>query len=134
MGMALQIALFLASVSIVVLVWLLIPVFLVLRRLMTDVARELADLKADVKLFVQDARTLTQNVNKITDQAQQQMDQLDQLLRLFRSWADRANRLVYQAGDFIEGPIFTGTRILNGLGKLLQAWVQKDVEIARKNL
>jgi hypothetical protein len=133
MAMALQIALFSASVSIVVLAVLLIPGLLGLRRHLTDAARELAELKTDVKLLVQDSRTMVRNVNKLTTQAQQQMDELDQALRVLRSWLDRADRMVHQAGDLIEGPIFTGTRILTGLGKLFQAWLQKDVATAGKN-
>ncbi len=133
MGMALQIALFLACVSVVVLVATLIPVILGLRKRLADAARELAELKTDVRLLVQDSRTMVQNVNKLTTQAQRQMDEVDQLLRLFRGWSERANRLVHQAGDLIEGPIFTGARILTGLGKLLRAWLQKDVATAGKN-
>jgi uncharacterized protein YoxC len=133
MGMALQIALFLALVSVVVLVAVLIPALLGLCKQFANAARELAELKTDVKLLVQDSRTMVQNIIKLTMQAQQQIDGVDQSLRVLRGWLDRADRLVHQAGDLIDGPIFTGTRILNGLGKLLQAWLQKDVEIVRKN-
>ena len=133
MGMALQIALFLASVSVVVLVAVLIPALLGLRKQFANAARELAELKTDVKLLVQDSRTMVQNVNKLTTQAQQQIGEVDQSLRVLRGWLNRADRLVHQAGDLIEGPIFTGTRILNGLGMLLQAWLQKNGETAGKN-
>lgn len=133
MGMALQIALFLASVSIVVFVVLLIPVLLGLRRHLADAASELAELKTDVKLLVLDSRTMVQNVNKLTTQAQQQINEADQSLRVLRGWLDRADRLVHQAGDLIEGSIFTSTRILNGLGNLLQAWLTRDGETSRRN-
>src|ERR1700687_300064 len=119
MGMALQIALFLASVSVVVLVAVLIPALLGLRKQFANVASVLAELKKDVKLLVQDSRTMVQNVNKLTTQAQQQIDGVDQSLRVLRGWLDRADELVHQAGDLIEGPIFTGARILDGLGTLL---------------
>ena len=133
MGISLQIALFLASVSVVVLVAVLIPALLGLRKQFANAARELVELKTDVKLLVQDSRTMVQNVNKLTTQAKQQIDGVDQSLRVLRGWLDRADRLVHQAGDLIEGPIFTSMRILNGLGKLFQAWLQKDVETAGKN-
>ena len=133
MGMALQIALFLASVSVVVLVAVLIPALLGLRKHLANVARELAELKTDAKLLVQDSRTMVQNVNKLTTQAQQQIDEVDQSLRVLRGWLDRADRLVHQAGDLIEGPIFTSTRILNGLGNLLQAWLTRDGETSHRN-
>ena len=126
MGMALQIALFLASVSVVVLVAVLIAALLGLRKQFANAVRELAGLKTDVKLLVQDSRTMVQDVNKLTTQAQQQIDEVDQSLQVLRGWLGRADRLVHQAGDLIEGPIFTGARILNGLGTLLQPWLTKD--------
>ena len=133
MAIALQIALFLASVSVVVLVAVLIPALLGLRKHLADAARKLGELKTDAKLLVQDSRTMVQNVNKLTAQAQQQIDEVDQSLRVLRGWLDRADRLVHQAGDLIEGPIFTSTRILDGLGKLLEAWLTRDGETSRRN-
>ena len=133
MAIALQIALFLASVSIVVFVVLLIPVLLGLRRHLADAARELAELRTDVKVLVQDSRMTLQNVNKLTTQAQQQIDEVDQSLRVLRGWLDRADRLVHQAGDLIEGSIFTGARILDGLGTLLRPWLTRDGETSRRN-
>jgi uncharacterized protein YoxC len=133
MGMALQISLFLASVSFIVLVAVLIPALLGLRKQFVNATRELAELKADVKLLVHDSRTMVQNVNQLTTQAQQQIDEVDQSLQVLRGWLDRADRLVHQAGDFIEGPLFAGARILNGFGTLLQAWLPKNGETAGKN-
>jgi len=133
MGIALQISLFLASVSFVVLVVVLIPALLGLRKQFANAPRELAELKTDVKLLVHESRTLVQNVNKLTTQAQQQIDEVDQSFRVLRGWLDRADRLVHQAGDLIEGPIFTGARILNGLGTLLQPWLTKDGGASHKS-
>ena len=136
MTIALQIALFLASiffVAFVVLVAVVIPVLLGLRKELAHAAGELAELKKDVKLLVQDSRTTVQNINQLTTQAQQQIQAMDESLRIFRGWLDRTDRLVHQAGDFIEGPIFTSARILKGLGSLLQAWLTRDGETSRKN-
>jgi len=133
MGMALQIALFLASVSVVVFVVVLIPALLGLRKQFANAARELAEMKTDVKLLVQDSRTMVENVNQLTTQAQQQINDVEQLLRVLRGWLDRADRLVHQAGDLIEGPIFAGARILNGLGTLFQAWLTRNGETSRRS-
>ena len=133
MGMALQIALFLASLSVVILVAVLIPALLGLRKQFANAADALAELHTVVKLLAQDSRTMVQNVNKVTMQAQQQIDEVDQMLRVLRGWLDRADRLVHQAGDLIEGPIFAGARILNGLGTLLQPWLTKDREVSHKS-
>ncbi|HTS16592.1 MAG TPA: DUF948 domain-containing protein [Verrucomicrobiae bacterium] len=133
MGMALQIALFLASVSIVVFVVLLMPVLLGLRRHLADAVREFAELRTDVKLLVQDSRTMVQNVNKLTTRVQQQIDEVDQMLQILCGWVGRADRLVHQAGDLIEDPIFTGARILDGLGALLQPWLTRDRGASHKS-
>ena len=133
MGIALQIALILASVSVVVFVAVLIPALLGLRKQFADAACELAELKTEVMLLVQDSRMMVQNVNQLSTQAQQQIGEVEQSLRVLRGWLDRADHLVHQAGDLIEGPIFTGARILNGLGTLLQAWLTRDGETSRRN-
>jgi hypothetical protein len=125
MGIALQIALFLASVSVVVLVAFLVPTLLGLRN-------QVNELKSDVKLCVQDARVLMQNANQLTSQAQRQLNETEQVLRVVRGWSERADRLVHQAGDIIEGPLLTGARILTGIGKLFYDWLQNDRETAGK--
>ena len=127
MEMALHIALFLASVSVVVLVAFLVPALLGLRK-------EVGELKTDVKLCTQDARALMQNANQLTSQAQRQLNETEQVLRVVRGWSERADRLVHQAGDLIEGPLFTGARILKGLGTLVQAWLTRDGDTSRKSV
>ncbi len=119
MGMPLQIALGLAAVSVVVLVAFLVP-------LMRGFRKQLDEMKTDLKLCAQDARVLMQNANQLTSQAQRQLNETEQVLRLIRGWSERADRLVHQAGDLIEGPLFTGARILTGIGKLLHAWLQQN--------
>ena len=134
MELALQLAFFLAAIAVIIAIAVLVPAFLGLRKQFARAACELAELKTDVKLLVQDSRTMVQNVNKLTTQAQQQIDDVDQSLRVLRGWLDRADRLVHQAGDLIEGPIFTGARILNGLGTLLQSWLTKDGRTSQKSV
>jgi len=126
MASVLQIALCLASVSIVVFVVLLIPVLLGIRRHMGNMAHELAEMKTDVTLLVQDSRAMVQHINQLTTQAQQPIDELNQSFRLVHNWLERVDRLVHQAGDLVEGPIFTTTRILNCLVPLLQVWIARE--------
>jgi len=126
MGMPLQTALFLASVSVVVLVAFLVPALLGLHK-------EVGELKTDVKQCVQDARALIQNANQLTTQAQRQLNEVEQVLQVARGWSERADRLVHQAGDIVEGPIITSTRILSVLGSLLQVWLTRNVETSRRN-
>jgi len=90
-------------------------------------------LKTDVKQCVQDARALIQNANQLTTQAQRQLNEVEQVLQVARGWSERADRLVHQAGDIVEGPIITSTRILSVLGSLLQVWLTRNVETSRRN-
>src|SRR5689334_6009865 len=98
MSMALQVALFMASLSVVVFVAFLSPVFVGLRKQAEHAVRELDELNSDVKLLVQDSRTMVQNVNSLTSRAHQQGDEVDKLVRTVRSWPERADRIVSEVG------------------------------------
>jgi len=129
MSMALQIAQFLASVAVVVFVVLLVPVLVGLREHVARALRELEELKSDVKLLVQDSRTMVQNVNGLTTRAQLQMEEVDKLLRLVRGWSERTDRVVNDVGDLVEGPLLTATRLVKlvhlGLGRFLESLAAK---------
>lgn len=130
MSMALQIALFLASVAAVVFVLFLIPVFIGLRKHVVHATRQLDELQSDVKLLVHDSRTMVQNVDKLTSRAHQQLDEVDKIVRIVRAWSERANRIVEEVGDVVEAPIFTVTRIIGivhkGLSVFLDTVARKD--------
>ncbi len=110
MSMPLQIALFLASVAVVVFVVLVIAVLLALRKQAALAVRQLEEVKSDVKLLVQDSRTLLQNVNTLTTRANQQMDDVDKVVRTVRGWSERANRIVEEVGAAVEPPLFSAVR------------------------
>src|SRR6266850_4777703 len=112
MSTALQIALFLASVAVVVFVLFLILVFIGLRKHVAHATRQLDELKSDVKLLVQDSRTMVQNVDNLAGRAHVQLDEVEQMVRTVRGWSERANRIVEEVGDVVEAPIFTVTRII----------------------
>jgi uncharacterized protein YoxC len=105
MSTALQIALFLASVAVVVFILFLIPVFIGLRKHVAQAARQLDVLKSDVKLLVQDSRTMMQNVDKLTSRAHPQLDEVDKIVRIARVWSERTRRIVEEVGDVVEAPI-----------------------------
>jgi len=130
MSTALQIALFLASVAVVVFVLFLILVFIGLRKHVAHATRQLDELKSDVKLLVQDSRTMVQNVDNLAGRAHVQLDEVEKMVRTVRGWSERANRIVEEVGDVVEAPIFTVTRIIGivhkGLSTLLDAVAKKD--------
>ena len=129
MSMALQIAQFLASVAVVAFVVFLIPVLIGLREHAARALRELEELKSDVRLLVQDSRSMVQNVNNLTSRAQLQMDEVDKLLRLVRGWSERTDRVVNEVGVLVEGQLLTATRLVKlvhlGLGRLLESLATK---------
>jgi len=117
MSMPLQVALFLASVAVVVFVVLLIALLLALRKQAEQAVRQLEEVKSDVKLLVQDSRTLLQNVNSLVTRANQQMDDVSKVTGIVRGWSERANRLVDEIGAAVEPPIFTAARNIGILRK-----------------
>lgn len=119
MSTVLQVAVFSASVALVLLVIWLIPLSFLLYRCARDVARQLDELKADLKQLIHDSRTLVKNINHLTTRANQQFDELGEVVGVVRGWADRADLVVKEVGAAFEGPLSTITR---GLKILRQAW------------
>src|SRR6266403_335161 len=123
MSTALQIALFLASAAVVVFVLFLIPAFIGIRKHAARASRDLDELKSDVKLLVQDSRTMVQNVNDLASRAHRELDEVHNVIRIVRAWSERADRIVEEVGDVVEAPIFMVTRIIGivhqGLSTLL---------------
>src|SRR5579871_6317540 len=137
MSTALQVALFLASIAIVVFVSALIPVFVALRRHIAQATHQLEELKSDVKLLVRDSHVLVQNVNGLATRAHQQLDEVDKLVRTVGGWSDRADRIVQEVGNAVETPIFMATRIvgiIRNLGGLLETFAKKTHPAEAKNV
>lgn len=137
MSIALQIALFLASVAVVVLVAFLIPILIQLRKHTEQAARQLEELKSDVKLLVQDSRTMIQNVNNLSGRAHQQLDEVDKVVRIVREWSERANRIVEEVGAAVEPPILFAARNIGifrkGLSIFLNALLHRDHQPEQKD-
>ena len=130
MSNALQVALFLASVAVVVFVAFIIPAIVSLCQRASFAARQLEEVKSDLKLLIQDTRAVVQRVNELTDRAHQQMDEVDRVVRTARGWSDRADRIVGEVGDIVEAPIFTVARVIGivqeGLHSFLNAVTNRN--------
>jgi uncharacterized protein YoxC len=110
MAIPLQIALFLASVAVVIFVAYCIPAMLQLRKHAARMTQTLAELKVEVSLLVQDSRTLLHNVNELSTRAHQQCDDVEEVIQTVRSWTERVDRVVEELGSVLEPPLLTAAR------------------------
>jgi uncharacterized protein YoxC len=109
----LQVALFLASVAIIVLVACLVPIAFQARRHLEHLALTAEQLKAKLEVLVQDSRELVRNVDTLSKRVNQQMDEVDHVVRTARQWTDRADRLVNEVSSAIEPSVFSFIQNLN---------------------
>jgi uncharacterized protein YoxC len=119
MSSALQIALFLACIAVVLFVLLLIPLSILLYRRASSVARQLEELNTNLKELVQDSRTMVQNISLLSTHANEQLDELDKVIGLVRGWSERANHVAEEIGDAIEVPVL---KIARNFKMLRQIW------------
>jgi uncharacterized protein YoxC len=130
MSVALQIALFLASVAIVIFVAFCIPAILQLRQRAARMTQTLAELKAEVSLLVQDSRKVLHNVNELSTRAHQQFDDVERVIQTVRGWTERVDRVVEEVGTVLEPPILTAARnaliFRKGITKFLEAFLNRN--------
>jgi uncharacterized protein YoxC len=119
MSSALQVALFLTCVAVVLFVLLLIPLSILLYRHASSVARQLEELNTDLKKLIQDSRTMVQNISLLSTHANEQLDELDKVVGIVREWSERANHVAEEIGDAIEAPVL---KVARSLKMLRQIW------------
>ena len=134
--MPLQIALFLASVAIVLFVACCIPVMLQLRKHAERMTQTLAELKAEVSLLVQDSRQLLHSVNELSTRANQQCDDVERVIQTVRGWTERADRVVEEVGSVLEPPILTAVRnaqiLRKGIAKFFETFLNRNHHNTKK--
>ena len=121
MSTALQVALFLASLAVIVFVMFFIPVCIMMYLQILRVIRQVEELKSEVRALVRDSQATLQNINHLTHRAHMQMEELEKVVRTVGAWSDRANRIVEEIGDVIEAPILTAARFITALHKTLSS-------------
>jgi uncharacterized protein YoxC len=128
--MPLQIALFLASVAVVIFVACCIPAMFQLRKHAARMSQTLAELKAEVSLLVQDSRTLLHSVNELSMRAHQQCDDVERMIQTVRGWTERADRVVEEVGSVLEPPILTAVRnaqiLRKGVAKFFETFFNRN--------
>jgi uncharacterized protein YoxC len=113
LSVALQAAIFLASVAIIALVCCLIPIAFQVRRALREMLTSLEHLKVDLNSLVLDSRELVRNANSLVARTNDQMNDVTQVVRTVRQWTTRANRLATDVGTVIEAPVFSLVRTIN---------------------
>jgi uncharacterized protein YoxC len=130
MSNLLQVALFFASVAVVIFVACGIPAVLQLRKSAARMTQTLEELKAEVSLLVQDSRRLLHNVDELSTRAHQQCDEVERVIHTVRGWTERANRVVEEVGTVLEPPIFTAARnaqiFRKGIAKFLEIFLNRN--------
>lgn len=128
--MPLQIALFLASVAIVIFVMVCIPVMLQLRNQAVQAAQSLAELKAEVSLLVQDSRKMLAGVHDLAVRVHAQVADAEQVLQAVRGWTTRVDRVVEEVGAAIAPPILTAARnfqvVYKGIAKFFETFLNRN--------
>jgi uncharacterized protein YoxC len=129
MSTPLQIALFLASVAVVIFVACCIPAMLQLRKHAASMTQTLGELKAEVSLLVHDAHKLLHNVNELSARVHRQCDEVEHVIQTVRGWTERADRVVEEVGTVLEPPILTAVRNANifrkGIAKFFETFLNR---------
>ena len=136
MSILLQIALFLASVAIVIFVAFCIPAILQLRNHAARLTQTLAELKAEVSLLVQDSRRLLHNVNELSTRATRQCDDVERVIQTVRGWTERVDRVVEEVGSDLEPPVLTAARnaliFRKGIAKFFEIFLNRTHRQSQK--
>jgi len=130
MALALQIALFLAAISIVIFVAVCIPAVLQLRKHSDETAQTLAELKIEVLLLIQDSRKVLHSVNELALRANEQCEDVEEVIDTVRGWTERVDRVVEEVGTAIEPPVLAAARnvqvVYKGITKFIQTFMNRN--------
>lgn len=124
MLIALQVALFLASITFIVLALCLIPIAFHLRRKLEQLVITTADLKEKLHILVQDSHEMVRNVTQLSKRANQQLDEVSVVVQTVRQWTDRADKIVNEVGSVVEPPVHALVRNTNLLRTGIATFLQ----------
>ena len=121
---ALQAALYVGSVAIIVLVTVLIVLLLQFRRQIERIVRAVEDLKSEVTPLAQETRVVVENLRELSGRVQEQWKEVEKIVDTARIWSQRANHLVDEIGSVVEPPIFAASRNIQILRAGLATFVR----------
>ena len=121
---ALQAALYVGSVAIVVLVSVLTILLLQFRTQMERVVRAVEEIKAEVNPLVQEMRVVVERLRNLSGRVQGQWMEVERIIDTARTWSQRANHLVEGIGSVVEPPIFAASRSIYVLRRGLETFAR----------
>jgi uncharacterized protein YoxC len=110
MSAALQVASFVASLAIVVLVVCLIPIIFQARRQLEQLVITAGELKEKALALVQDSHEMVQKVSELSKRANGELDEVSCMVQTARQWTERVDRLVNEVESAIEPPVHSVVR------------------------
>ena len=113
MSTALQVALFVAALTFIVLAICIIPVAFHLRRKLEQLVITHGQLKEKLQVLVDDSHEMVRNVTELSKRANEQLDEVSRVVQTTRQWTERVNRLVNEVGSAIEPPVHSLVRNMN---------------------
>jgi uncharacterized protein YoxC len=113
MSLALQVAVFFASLGVIVLAACLVPMAFLMRSHLDTLVRTAEQSKTDMQTLVRDSHELIRTVTELSQRASRQLDEVDLVIAAMREWTERANHFVNEVGSVVEPPVFTIVRNLN---------------------
>lgn len=124
MSIALQVALFLASLAIVALVVCIVPIAIQVGRSLRHLGVTTERLEATVETLLQDSRELVRNVGDLSDRTKRNMEEMEKVVRIAQLWTERVDQFVRQIGSIVEPPmlsLFRNSKVLRmGVAVFLQ--------------
>ncbi len=121
---ALQAALYVGSVAIIVLVAVLTVLLLQFRRQIERVVRAVEEFKAEVNPLAQETRVVVERLRDLSGRVQGRWMEMERIIDTVRTWSQRANHLVEGIGSVVEPPIFAASRNIHILRKGLETFVR----------
>ena len=123
--MALQVALYTASIAMIVLTTFLIVVLLQIRQQVERVVRTVEELKSELSPLVQETRVVMERLRDLSGRVQEQWMEVERVMESARTWSHRVNRLV-EGISFLVLPAVLGASLnvqllRKGLGTFVRA-------------
>ena len=113
MSTTLQVALFIASLTFIVLALCIIPVAFHLRRKLEQLVITAGELREKLQLLVEDSHVMVRNVTELSKRASEQLDDVGCVVQTVRQWTDRAGKIVNEIGSVVEPPVHSLVQNMN---------------------
>ena len=121
---ALQVALYAASIAMVAFVAILVGMLLHFRKQLERLVGSVEELSGEWKPLAREARGVVKRLGDLSGRAEEQWNEVEGIIETARRWSQRANHLAEEIGAVVEPPILAATRGLGllrtGIGILVQ--------------